>query len=66
MTESYVATYNDRTAVKNVEEDLRATGIPLDKINVDYDHSRIRVTAPDMTKAEVVEILKRHKPSEMH
>lgn len=66
MTEAVVATYNDVTAVRNVEDDLRSTGIPMDEIHVDRDHFRVRVTIPNVTKAEVLEILKRHKPAEVH
>ena len=66
MTESVVATYKDVTAVRNVEEDLRSTGIPNEKIRVDKDNFKVRVTVPEATKAEVLEILRRHKPTEIH
>ena len=66
MIESVVATYNDVTTVKNVEDDLRSTGIPMEEIRVDNDHFKIRVTIPNVTKAEVLEILKRHNPAEVH
>ena len=66
MTEAVVATYNDVTTVKNVEDDLRSTGIPMDKIRVDNEHFRVRVTIPNVTRPEVLEILKRHNPKEVH
>ena len=66
MTEAVVATYNDVTTVKNVEDDLRSTGIPMEEIRVDKDHFKIRVTIPSVTKAEVLEILNRHQPTEVH
>jgi hypothetical protein len=66
MTEAIVATYTDATAIRNVEEDLRSTGIPMEKIRVDTDHFKVRVTVPNATKTEVVEILNRHKPTELH
>ena len=66
MTEAVVATYNDVTAVRNVEDDLRSTGIPMDEIRVDKDNFKIRVTIPNVTKAEVLEILNRHRPTEVH
>ena len=66
MTAAVVATYNDVTTVKNVEDDLRSTGIPEEEIHVDKDHFKVRVTIADVTKAEVVEILKRHRPVEVH
>ena len=66
MTEAVVATYKDVTTVKNVEDDLRSTGIPLEEIHIDKDHFKIRVTIPHVTKAEVLEILNRHNPAEVH
>ena len=66
MTQAVVATYHDVTTVRNVEDDLRSTGIPMETIRVDNDNFKVRVTIPDATKAEVLEILKRHKPTEVH
>ena len=66
MTEAVVATYNDVTTVRNVEDDLRSTGIPMEEIRVDKDNFKVRVTIPGATKAEVLEILNRHKPAEVH
>jgi hypothetical protein len=66
MIESVVATYNDVTTVRNVEDDLRSTGIPMEEIRVDNDNFKVRVIIPSATKAEVLEILNRHKPAEVH
>lgn len=66
MTEAIVATYTDVKTIRNVEDDLRATGIPNEKIKVDMDSRKIRVFAPDATKSEILEILNRHKPAEVH
>jgi hypothetical protein len=66
MTEAVVATFKDVKSIMNVEEDLLATGIPNEKIKIDKDHRKIRVFTPDATKAEVLEILKRHMPTEVH
>jgi hypothetical protein len=66
MTEAVVATYNDVTTVKNVEDDLRSTGIPMEEIRVDNENYKVRVTIPNATKAEVLEILNRHKPAQIH
>ena len=66
MIEAVVATYKDITAVRNVEDDLRSTGIPMEEIRIDNDNFKVRVTIPNVTKAEVLEILKRHKPAEVH
>ena len=66
MTEAVVATYRDATALRNVEDDLRSTGIPMEEIRIDKDHFKVRVTIPNVTKAEVLEILTRHEPEEVH
>ena len=66
MTEAVVATFKDVKSIMNVEEDLLATGIPNEKIKIDKEHRKIRVFTPDATKAEVLEILKRHMPTEVH
>ncbi len=66
MTEAVVATYNDVTTIKNVEDDLRSTGIPMEEIRIDKDNFKVRVTIPNATKPEVLEILKRHMPAEVH
>ena len=61
-----VASYKDAVTIMNVRDDLLATGIPGDTIKVDKDHLKIRVMVPDQTKAEIVEILNRHEPKEIH
>ena len=33
---------------------------------IDKEHRKIRVMVPDATRAEVLEILKRHEPAEVH
>jgi hypothetical protein len=66
MTQALVATYKNVRAITNVEEDLLATGIPNEKIKIDMEHRKIRVFVPDETRSEVMEILNRHMPAEVH
>jgi hypothetical protein len=66
MTEAVVATYKNVRAIANVEDDLLATGIPNEKIRIDKEHRKIRVMVPDVTKSEILEILNRHDPTEIH
>jgi hypothetical protein len=61
-----VASYKDAVTIMNVRDDLLSTGIPGDTIKVDKDHLKVRVMVPDQTKAEIIEILKRHEPAEIH
>ena len=66
MTQAVVATYKNVRAITNVEDDLLATGIPNEKIKIDMEHRKIRVFVPDDTRSEVMEILNRHMPAEVH
>ena len=66
MTGAVVATYKDIKTVRNVEDDLLSTGIPDEKIKVDKEHFKIRVMVPDATRSEIMEILNRHVPAEIH
>ena len=66
MTTAVVASYKDVRTITNVEDDLLATGIPNEMIKVDKDHRKVRVMVPDATKAEIIEILNRHNPAEIH
>ena len=66
MTTAVVATYKDARTIWNVKDDLRSTGIPDDAIKIDKEHIKVRVMVPDRTKAEVMEILNRHLPAEIH
>ena len=61
-----VATYKDAKTVWNVQDDLISTGIPEDTIKIDKEHMKVRVMVPDQTKAEILEILNRHAPAEIH
>jgi hypothetical protein len=66
MTAALVATYKNVRVITNVEDDLLSTGIPNEKIKIDREHRKVRVMVPDATKAEVMEILNRHEPTEIH
>jgi hypothetical protein len=61
-----VASYKDALTIMNVRDDLISTGIPGEKIKVDKDQFKIRVMVPEQTKSEIIEILNRHEPAEIH
>ena len=65
MNEEVVATYHEALTVRNVEDDLRAAGIPSEKILPERGKRRIRVIVSEATKPEILEILKRHEPVEL-
>ena len=66
MTTAVVATYKDIRTIGNVKDDLISTGIPNDSIKIDKEHKKVRVMAPDQSRAEIMEILNRHIPAEIH
>ena len=65
MTETVTCTYNSADQLENAREDLVATGIPQEKIYLNEQSNQVKVVIPAATKPEVVEILKRHKPSQL-
>lgn len=62
MIETITKTYASAEALRNVKEDLIATGIEADQIYVDEDKKQVKVMSPKVTEAEIMEILGRHKP----
>ncbi len=62
MTATVTGIYDSTDQIRNVEDDLLASGIPSEKIFVDEQARQIKVIIPETTKPEIVEILNRHKP----
>jgi hypothetical protein len=65
MTKIVTATYASAATLKNVHNDLVATGIPEDKIRVIKDKLEVQVMSPDATESEMMEILRRHEPTKI-
>jgi hypothetical protein len=61
-----VASFKDAVSIMNVKDDLLSTGIPDDTIKIDKEHLKVRVMVPEQTEEEIIEILKRHEPTEIH
>ena len=61
-----VASFKDAATIMNVKDDLLSTGIPGDTIKIDKEHLKVRVMVPEQTEDEIIEILKRHDPAEIH
>lgn len=61
-----VASFKDAMTIMNVKDDLLSTGIPDDTIKIDKEHLKVRVMVPDQAQEEIIEILKRHAPAEIH
>ena len=66
MTAAVVATYKDARTIGNVKDDLISTGMTSEAIKIDKEHTKVRVMVPNQTKAEIMEILNRHAPTEIH
>lgn len=66
MTTAVVATYKDEMAITNVRDDLISTGIPNNAIKIDKENMKVRVTVAEQAKPEILEILNRHEPAEVH
>ena len=55
-------TYSSEEALKNVKEDLVATGIVQEEILIDKEKMQVKVIIPSGIEAEIQEILGRHQP----
>ncbi|MDT8404715.1 hypothetical protein [Sulfuriflexus sp.] len=64
MTETVTRTYDSAEKAQNAREDLVASGIPQEKIYIEEATYQIKVMIPAATKAEIVEILNRHLPTQ--
>lgn len=63
MTKTISARYTSPATITNVYDDLVSTGIPREKIHAEPEQLLIKVISPDSTAPEIVEILRRHRPS---
>lgn len=65
MFVTVTGTYDSIDKLRNAEEDLRATGIPSEKIFVYEEAKQIKVMIPETTKPEILELLGRHDPTQV-
>jgi hypothetical protein len=66
MTKIVTATYSSEETLVNVRDDLVSTGIPQENIRVNEGKLHVQVISPDVTESEILEILRRHNPTEIH
>ena len=66
MAEIITAVYESHDTLANVRNDLISVGIPQEKIRVNSDKNQVQVMAPEVSDAEIREILERHQPKEIH
>lgn len=60
MTMTVTGSYESTAQLKNIREDLIATGIPQEQIFVDKENHHIKVMIADVTEPEIEDILTRH------
>jgi hypothetical protein len=66
MNKTITATYESKTAIANVVDDLVNEGLPRDKIYSDEQALQVKVMLPTTAEPEISAILKRHNPTEIH
>ena len=66
MNKTITATFTDKTTQINVVDDLVNKDIPRENIYADEDNSQVKVMLPESAEPEVMEILNRHHPTEIH
>jgi len=66
MTKTLTATYQDKSSLSNVVDDLVNDGLPRESIFRDDSAMQIKVMIPDAIEPEIDSILQRHHPKEIH
>ena len=66
MNKTITATFTDKDALKNVVDDLVNKDFPRENLYADEETSQVKVMLPESAEPEVIEILNRHKPIEIH
>ena len=66
MAEIITAVFASEDTLENVRNDLVSVGIPQEKIRVDHAKKQVQVMSPEITEAEIREILGRHDPENIH
>lgn len=62
MQTTITATYDNKTALTNVVDDLVNDGLPREKIFADEDRLEVKVIVPTVTEPGITQLLKRHDP----
>ncbi len=63
MYKTTTATYTDKTALKNVDDELVNKGIPRENFFIDEAILQIKVMMPESEEQEIMDILNRHGPT---
>lgn len=63
MFKTITATYDNKTALANVVDDLINDGLPREKVYSDENTLEVKVIVPTATESGITELLKRHNPT---
>lgn len=66
MNKTITATYSDNMALKNVVDELVNKDIPRENFFTDEEISQVKVMMPESAEPEILEILYKHDPTEVH
>ena len=66
MYKTITATYTDKWALENVADELANKDIPRENFFIDEKSSQVKVMMPDSAASEIMDILNRHGPTEVH
>ncbi len=66
MYKTITATYTDKTALINVADELINKDVPRENFFIDEKISQVKVMMPENTEPEIMDILNRHGPTEIH
>jgi hypothetical protein len=66
MYKTITAKYEDKNALTNVADELVNKDIPRENFFIDEKISQIKVMMPESAKQEIMDILNRHGPTEVH
>jgi hypothetical protein len=57
------ATYTDKIALKNVDDELKNKGVPTENFFINENKLQIKVKMPESEEQEIRDILNRHGPT---
>mgnify|MGYP005985052791 FL=1 len=65
MYKTTTATYIDKDALKNVDDELVNKGVPRENFFIDDEILQIKVMMPESEEQEIMDILNRHGPTKV-
>ncbi|MBL4899424.1 MAG: hypothetical protein JKX76_07220 [Colwellia sp.] len=66
MYKTITATYTDKIALINIADELINNNIPRENFYIDKEVSQVKVMMPEYAVPEIMNILNRHHPTEVH